>query len=82
MSGLGKILQPIESMLGLHKEKKSDPAPSAPSAPGAGDAAVQAAAEEERRKRGNAGRASTIIAGDDVLGQTGSTSARKTLMGQ
>ena len=35
----------------------------APATPGIGDDAVQRAAEEEARKRGNAGRASTIFAG-------------------
>lgn len=52
----------------------------APAAPTIGSDAVQRAAEEEARKRANAGRASTVFTGASGQNDTG-TGASKILLG-
>lgn len=62
---MGGVLKPITKILG----GGDLPTPAAaPAAPTLSDDVAQRAAEEEARKRGNAGRASTIFAGSSDTG--------------
>lgn len=68
---MGGVLKPITKLLGGGSDLPTPAAaPAAPSIsnPDVNNNAVQLAAEEEARKRNNAGRASTIFAGGSESG--------------
>lgn len=75
MGGITKALG------GLFGGQSAPSLPPAPSAPTGKDPAVQAAEDEERRKRANSGRASTLLT-DPALGASAVGGARKLFTGQ
>jgi hypothetical protein len=81
MSGaVQKIFDPLDltgKAFGLFGGGSKTPAPApASAAPTIDNRAVQSAADEEARKRANAGRASTVLAGEEAA-----PSAQRVLLG-